>query len=168
VANVEIRKRAVRRHRECGRRAPLLSPAGAGAIAMPLMRFPADGPLRPAGEPDRAPSPVPRGGKGLLLFVSLQLPLSPMMGFSRRVEHALDVTVQRLHDANLRKHRRAAGRSHQYQGFHRRLPFRRLVLGLRKLGDVVAGILQRDQRPAARQRNRFVEAAGPGQSLRPN
>ena len=43
-----------------------------------------------------------------------------------------------------------------------------LVLGLRKLGDVVAGILQGDQRQAARQRNRFVEAAGPGQSLRPN
>jgi hypothetical protein len=59
-------------------------------------------PLRPAGEPDRAPSPVLRGGKGLLLFVSLQFPLSPMMGFSRRVEHALDVTVQRLHEANPR------------------------------------------------------------------
>jgi hypothetical protein len=83
-----------------------------------------------------------------------------MMRFSRRVEHALDVTIQRLDDANPRKHRRAAGRRHQYLGFHRRLPFRRLVLGLRKLGDLVAGILQGDQRQAARQRNRFVEAAG--------
>ena len=120
-------------------------------------------PLRPAGEPDRAPSPVLRGGKGLLLFVSLQFPLSPMMGFSRRVEHALDVTVQRLHEANPRSIVGPPG--HQYQGFHRRLPFRR---SLRKLGDVVAGILQGDQRQAARQRNRFVEAAGPGQSLRRN
>jgi hypothetical protein len=31
-----------------------------------------------------------------------------MLFFPRRVEHAFDVTIQRSHDANSRKHRRAA------------------------------------------------------------
>jgi hypothetical protein len=34
---------------------------------------------------------------------------------------------------------------HEDQGFHRRLPFRSLMLGSRQLHDVVAGILQRDE-----------------------
>jgi hypothetical protein len=36
------------------------------------------------------------------LPVSLQLALSPMMLFPIRIEHALDVTVQRPHDADAR------------------------------------------------------------------
>jgi hypothetical protein len=36
------------------------------------------------------------------LPIARQLPLSPMMLFSRRFEHALDVTVQRPHDADAR------------------------------------------------------------------
>jgi hypothetical protein len=37
------------------------------------------------------------------------------------------------------------------------LPFRHFVLGLRKLGDIVAGILERDELAAAGQRYRIVE-----------
>jgi hypothetical protein len=36
------------------------------------------------------------------------------------------------------------------QGLHCRLPFVGLVLGLRKLGDIVAGVLQRDELAPAR------------------
>jgi hypothetical protein len=42
------------------------------------------------------------------LLVPLQLSLSPMMLFAGRFEHALDVAVQCLHDADPRQHRRAA------------------------------------------------------------
>jgi hypothetical protein len=48
------------------------------------------------------------------------------------------------------KHRRSAFRRDQDQGLHRRLPFRRFVLGLRRLRDVVAGIPERDELAAAR------------------
>src|SRR6266567_6318710 len=55
----------------------------------------------------------------------------------------------------------AVGLRDQDQRFHRGLPFRRLVLGVRKLRDVVSGILQRDELAAAGQRNRFVERSFP-------
>jgi hypothetical protein len=56
------------------------------------------------------------------------------------------------HDANARKHRRAAKRRDQDQGFHCRLPLLGFVLGLRKLRDVGAGILESDELAPARQR----------------
>jgi hypothetical protein len=54
------------------------------------------------------------------------------------------MTAQRPHHADAREHRRAAERRYQDQGFHRRLPFRRRVFGLRKLGDVGAGVFESD------------------------
>jgi hypothetical protein len=51
--------------------------------------------------------------------------------------------------------------ANQQQRLGRRLPFRRLVLGLWKLGDIVAGILQRDGLAAAGHRNRIIEGAPP-------
>ena len=83
------------------------------------------------------------------------------MLFTRWFEHELDVTIQCLHDADPRQHRRPARRRDQDQGLHRCLPFRRLVLGLRKFRDVVAGILERDELATVRQRDRLVEGAGP-------
>jgi len=41
------------------------------------------------------------------LFVALQLPLCPMVVLAARIENALDVTVQRPHEADAREHRRA-------------------------------------------------------------
>jgi hypothetical protein len=67
-----------------------------------------------------------------------------MRFLARCIERALSVTVQRLHDADARKHHWAALRRDQYQGFHRRLPFRRRVLRLRELGDVGARVLEGD------------------------
>ena len=66
-----------------------------------------------------------------------------MMIFPIRIEMANVMAVQRPHDADARKHRRATERRHQDQGFHRRLPFRGRVLGLRQLRDVVAGVFER-------------------------
>jgi hypothetical protein len=54
-------------------------------------------------------------------------------------------------EGNPRKHRRPAQRRHQDKGFHCCLPFRGFVFGFRKLCDVVAGVLQRDE-PAMRAR----------------
>jgi hypothetical protein len=47
--------------------------------------------------------------------------------------------------ADPREHRRPAQCRHQDQGFHRRLPLRGFVLGLGKLRDVIAGILESDK-----------------------
>jgi hypothetical protein len=56
-----------------------------------------------------------------------------MMVFAIGIKHTLDVTVQSPHDADPRKHRWAARRRDQDQGFHRSLPFRGLVLALGSL-----------------------------------
>jgi hypothetical protein len=79
------------------------------------------------------------------------------MVFAIRVKLANVAAVQRPHDPNAREHRRSARRRDHDQGFHCRLPLRSLVLGLRKLRDVIAGILERDKLTAARQRNRIIK-----------
>jgi hypothetical protein len=53
-----------------------------------------------------------------------------MLVFAIGVENSLDAAVQRSHDADARKHRWPAERHDEDQGFHRGLPFRRLVLRL--------------------------------------
>ena len=75
------------------------------------------------------------------LLIPRELSASPMLLFARWAEHALDVPIDRPHDADAREHRRAAERRHQDQSFHGCLPFRSLVNGVRKLGDVIAGRL---------------------------
>src|SRR5260370_36991086 len=84
-------------------------------------------------------------------LVSLQFALSPMLILARRIEHALDVPIQGPHDTDACKPCRPAERRDQDQGFHRGLPLCGLVLGLRELGDVGAGILQRDEWATARE-----------------
>jgi hypothetical protein len=59
------------------------------------------------------------------------------------------------------KHRRAVRRRDQDQGFHCCLPLRGLMLGFREFRDVLAGILERGELTTARQRDGFIEAAGP-------
>ena len=61
----------------------------------------------------------------LLSSIPRQFPPTPMMVFAIGIEHALDVAVQRSHDADAREHRRAA--RDQDQGFHSGLPLRRLT-----------------------------------------
>ena len=80
--------------------------------------------------------------------------------FARAIEHALNVPIERLHDADARKHRRAAERRHQDQRFHRRLPFRKLVNCLRKLGDVIAGIFERVELATIRSSNSRFHSVG--------
>jgi len=64
--------------------------------------------------------------------------------------------VQRPQHANPREHRQSARRRDQDQGLHCCLPLRGLVLCLRKLGDVGAGVLERDEVATARQWYRIV------------
>jgi hypothetical protein len=80
-----------------------------------------------------------------------------MMILAIGVEHALDVTFQCPHDANACKHRRSAKLHHEQKAFHCRSPFRRFVLSLWKLGDVIAGILQRDELASAGKRDWIFE-----------
>jgi hypothetical protein len=68
--------------------------------------------------------------------------------------------VQCPHDPDRRQHRRPALRRDQDQGLHRGSPFRRLV-GLRKLRDVVAGILESDELAPVRQLDWVVKFAAP-------
>jgi hypothetical protein len=52
--------------------------------------------------------------------------------FAIGIEHALDVAVQRSHDANVREHRWAAvAFGDQDQGFYRGLPLLDLLFALR-------------------------------------
>jgi hypothetical protein len=83
-----------------------------------------------------------------------------MVGLAVQIELANMVAVQCLHDADPGEHRRAAMRRDQDQGFHSSQPLWRRVLSLRKLRDV-AGVLQRDELAAARQRNPLVEPSFP-------
>jgi hypothetical protein len=66
-----------------------------------------------------------------------------MVIFTIGVQHPLDVAVQGPHDTDARE--------------HRRLPFRRFVLGLWQLDDVVASVLKGDDLAAPRQRDWFFE-----------
>ena len=47
------------------------------------------------------------------------------------------------------------------KAFHGRLPLGSLMLGVRELGDVGAGVRERDELATARQRDRFVEVTSP-------
>ena len=55
-----------------------------------------------------------------------------MRVFPIGVENSLDLSIERLHYADARKHRRASKGCDQDQGLHWGLPFRRHVLALRK------------------------------------
>ena len=54
-------------------------------------------------------------------------------------------------------------RADQDESFHRCPPLWRIVLGLRQLRDVVAGILEGDELAAVGQWDRLVKGAGPRQ-----
>jgi hypothetical protein len=87
--------------------------------------------------------------------------------FPRRIEHPLDVPVQGPHDADPRHHSRAAvAFGDQDQDFNGSLPLLELLFGLRELGDVPAGILERDKLATAGQRDRIFEFAFPAPCFR--
>ena len=83
-------------------------------------------------------------------------------GSLRGVKLANVAAVQRPHDADTRKHRRAARRRYKDQGLHCGLPLRGgLVFSLWKSRDVFAGVRERDKLATARQRYRFIKASFP-------
>ena len=97
--------------------------------------------------------------------IRLRFVLPPMSILARWIEHPLDVPVQCPHNTDAREHRWAAERRHQDQGFHRGLPFRRFVFCLWQLGDVGAGVLQRDERSPVRQLDWVVKFTAPACTL---
>jgi len=62
--------------------------------------------------------------------VSFQFSLSPMSILARRIEHALDVTIQRPHDADACKHCWPVMFRNEQQRLHRGLPFVGIVFCL--------------------------------------
>ena len=78
-----------------------------------------------------------------------------MLVFARRIGHALDVAVQRSHDADAREQRGPVLFCDQQQRFHRGLPFVGIVFGLGQFGDVRGGVTERDHRFPAGHRDRI-------------
>jgi hypothetical protein len=95
------------------------------------------------------------------LAVTGQLTFSPMRFLARRIGHALNVAVQRPHDADARKHRWSAVRRDQDKGLHCRLPLLRRVLRLRKLCDVGASVFEGDELATLGQRDWVSELPRP-------
>jgi hypothetical protein len=90
-----------------------------------------------------------------------------MYFFPIGIKHAFLVSMHRSDDTDPGEHRRPAAGCDEHQGFHRFLLFRSGVFGLGKLGNVVAGVLERDELAAAGQVDRFVELPLPAGSARP-
>jgi len=83
------------------------------------------------------------------------------MILAQRIKLPNAVTVQCSHEADPREHRRAAKLANEKQSFHRRLPFRSLVLGFEQLRDVERGIPQRDELATAGQWDRIIARSFP-------
>jgi hypothetical protein len=62
------------------------------------------------------------------------------MVLARWIEHSFDVTVQRSHDADMRKHRWPTVLRNQKQSLHRGLPICSVVFCLGQFGDVERGV----------------------------
>src|SRR5471030_1853470 len=79
------------------------------------------------------------------LSITFQLPLSPMRVFAIGIEHARFVAVERPQHADRREHRRPAAGRDEHQGLHRILSLWRGMLSFGELGDVTAGVLEREE-----------------------
>jgi hypothetical protein len=80
-----------------------------------------------------------------------------MVVFAIGIEHALDVSIQRPHDADARHHRAAVAFGDQDQRFDRNLPFLELLFGLWQLLDISGCVLEGDELATLGQRDRIVE-----------
>ena len=85
----------------------------------------------------------------------------PVRVFAIGVENSLDLSIERLHDADPGEHPRASQRYDQDQGFHCGLPFRGLMVSFRKARDEFAGVLKGDELTAGRQRHWIFETSLP-------
>jgi hypothetical protein len=73
-----------------------------------------------------------------------------MRVFAIRIEHPFDVSVQRPQYPDPRMHQKVAALSGTNQALDGGLPFVELLIGFRKLGDVIASILKSDELATAR------------------
>jgi hypothetical protein len=93
------------------------------------------------------------------LSIARQLPLSPMCVFAIRIEHALNVAVQRPHECAQTLLGRRAPRPGSRPPS---LPaIRGFMIGFRNFRDVIAGVLQRDEQAPAGQWYRVFELTLP-------
>ena len=83
-----------------------------------------------------------------------------MRVFPRSNKLPLDVSVQCSQQANARHHVGPLNSTTQ-ERFYRGLPFLELLLGLWKLLDIFGSFFEGDERVAAGQGNRIIEAARP-------
>jgi hypothetical protein len=84
-----------------------------------------------------------------------------MRVFPRRVEHPLDTTVQRFHDADASEHRRPALFGDEQQRIHCCLLFVGVMLCLGQFGDELRRVAERDQGIPTRYHDRIEETVGP-------
>jgi hypothetical protein len=71
------------------------------------------------------------------------------------------LAIERTHHADAGEHRRATKIGHKHQCLDGGLPFRRIMLALRQLGDEGGGMVQRNQFAAIVQQDRIVESPLP-------
>ena len=84
-----------------------------------------------------------------------------MLLLTRRIEHPLDVAVQRSHHAYPGEHRRTVKFRNEEERRHRGLPCFRIVLYLGQFSDEERGVAKRGQRLPARQYDRIVKPFDP-------
>jgi hypothetical protein len=84
-----------------------------------------------------------------------------MRVFPRWIEHALDVAVQRPHEADAHHHGRPIEIDDQEQGFDRSLPLLESLLGLRQFHDIVGSVLESNELATVGEGDRVLEGVGP-------
>lgn len=95
-------------------------------------------------------SPIPR-----------ELPFSPMMVLAIGIEHPLDATVQRFHDADPREHCRTAQVGNEYECLDRGLPLRQIGFVLREPGNIGRRLAQGAELLAFGQGDRILKLSRP-------
>ena len=80
-----------------------------------------------------------------------------MRVFARLVKHSLDIPIERLQHSDTRHHGRAPEFDDEKQGLDRCLPLLEILLGLRKLLDIVRGIAQSHLLAPTRRQDKIVK-----------
>jgi len=75
-----------------------------------------------------------------LYLIARQLATSPMRVFARWIEYSLNILVDRLEDAHFREHHPTAIFAGVHQHLNCSVPLRSVLLGFRKLPDVVRDV----------------------------
>jgi len=89
------------------------------------------------------------------------LSASPVLSLSGRVEHPLDMPIERPQHSDARVHQRPAIFRRHDQRFGGRLPFVEVLFALRQFHDVGGGLREGEHLAAVGQFDWILETAGP-------